>query len=320
MVKIWRSELGRQVRLFNDILWCLFYTSFPTWMVTRKLKDYRNVVSTAIESTWSLRIATAWPSTETFRAPSSGLRPAAGPPIEPESASVLRLMRAHPALLTVLLFAGLRGVLYPYDDEPGAAVEKSGRKGARELVGEREAVHEPCHGMHRPLTRRRRLNNEPMADVEQKTKREDNIVRTEAWQQQMQPATTTSMETNNTEVKNSTLITDEAAFGTNELKLTTPQGIFEDSISPTCLTCMDAIENRTTPNENANGTTELAMLNTTLQMMVRLLERQLGTPPGRSNDNATRAQRKQLRHQILRERCRPIRELNQTTSLNGRLP
>ncbi|KAH6943648.1 hypothetical protein HPB50_025032 [Hyalomma asiaticum] len=41
------------------------------------------------------------------------------PPVEPESAAVLRLMRAHPALLTVLLFAGLRGVLYPYDDQPG---------------------------------------------------------------------------------------------------------------------------------------------------------------------------------------------------------
>ncbi|KAL3181838.1 hypothetical protein MRX96_008142 [Rhipicephalus microplus] len=32
------------------------------------------------------------------------------------------------------------------------------------------------------------------------------------------------------------------------------------------------------------------MLNTTLQMMARLLERQLGTPPGTSNDNATSAQ------------------------------
>ncbi|KAL3218540.1 hypothetical protein MRX96_050688 [Rhipicephalus microplus] len=53
---------------------------------------------------------------------------------------------------------------------------------------------------------------------------------------------------------------------------------------------MDAIENRTTPNENANGTMELAMLNTTLQMMARLLERQFGTPPGTSNDNATSAQ------------------------------
>ncbi|KAL3175749.1 hypothetical protein MRX96_000937 [Rhipicephalus microplus] len=41
------------------------------------------------------------------------------------------------------------------------------------------------------------------------------------------------METDHTEVKNSTLIADEAAFGTNELKLTTPQDIFEDSISPT---------------------------------------------------------------------------------------
>ncbi|KAH8026045.1 hypothetical protein HPB51_015394 [Rhipicephalus microplus] len=98
------------------------------------------------------------------------------------------------------------------------------------------------------------------------------------------------METDHTEVKNSLLIADEATFGTNKLKLTTPQGIFEDSISPTRLTRTDAIENRTTPNENASGTTELAMLNTTLQMMARFLERQLGTPPGTSNDNATSAQ------------------------------
>ncbi|XP_049524085.1 carboxypeptidase M-like [Dermacentor silvarum] len=46
--------------------------------------------------------------------------PSSRAPVEPESASVLRLMRAHPALLTVLLFAGLHGVLYPYDDQPGA--------------------------------------------------------------------------------------------------------------------------------------------------------------------------------------------------------
>ncbi|KAH8008747.1 hypothetical protein MRX96_000918 [Rhipicephalus microplus] len=98
------------------------------------------------------------------------------------------------------------------------------------------------------------------------------------------------MVTEPTEVKNSPLITGEAAFGTNELKLTTHQGIFEDSISPTRLTRTGAIENRTTPHENANGTTELAMLNTTLQMMARLLERPLGTPPGTSNDNATSAQ------------------------------
>ncbi|KAL3190293.1 hypothetical protein MRX96_019827 [Rhipicephalus microplus] len=98
------------------------------------------------------------------------------------------------------------------------------------------------------------------------------------------------METNHTEVKNSTLTVDEAAFGMNEPKLTTPQGIFEDSISPTRLTRTDAIENRTMPNENANGTTELAMLNTSLQMMARLLERQFETPPGTSDDNATSAQ------------------------------
>ncbi|KAH7947357.1 hypothetical protein HPB52_010487 [Rhipicephalus sanguineus] len=97
------------------------------------------------------------------------------------------------------------------------------------------------------------------------------------------------MATDHTEVKNSTLIADEAAFGTNELKLRTPQGIFKDSVSPTRLTRTDAIENRTTPNENANGTPELAMLNTTLQMMARLLERQLGTPPGTPNDNVTSA-------------------------------
>ncbi|XP_077548436.1 carboxypeptidase M-like [Haemaphysalis longicornis] len=41
-------------------------------------------------------------------------------PVEPESAAVLRLERAYPAVLTVLLFAGLHGVLYPYDDTPGA--------------------------------------------------------------------------------------------------------------------------------------------------------------------------------------------------------
>ncbi|KAH7944685.1 hypothetical protein HPB51_028603 [Rhipicephalus microplus] len=98
------------------------------------------------------------------------------------------------------------------------------------------------------------------------------------------------MQTDHIEVKNSTLIANEAAFGTNELKLMTPQGIFEDSISPTRLTRMDAIENRTTPNENSNGTLELVMLNTMLQMMARLLQRQLETPPGTSNDNATSAQ------------------------------
>ncbi|KAL3186197.1 hypothetical protein MRX96_027928 [Rhipicephalus microplus] len=37
------------------------------------------------------------------------------------------------------------------------------------------------------------------------------------------------METDHTEVKNSTLIADEAAFGTNELKLTTPQGTSNDN-------------------------------------------------------------------------------------------
>ncbi|KAL1416089.1 hypothetical protein MTO96_028259 [Rhipicephalus appendiculatus] len=58
-----------------------------------------------------------------FERAASGSRP----PVEPESASVLRLMRAHPALLTVLLFAGLRGVLYPYDDEPGAEFYKIGK-------------------------------------------------------------------------------------------------------------------------------------------------------------------------------------------------
>ncbi|KAL3206127.1 hypothetical protein MRX96_040375 [Rhipicephalus microplus] len=43
MVKIWRSELGRQVRLLNDILRCLCHTNFPTWVATRKLKNYRKV-------------------------------------------------------------------------------------------------------------------------------------------------------------------------------------------------------------------------------------------------------------------------------------
>ncbi|KAL3220849.1 hypothetical protein MRX96_005286 [Rhipicephalus microplus] len=98
------------------------------------------------------------------------------------------------------------------------------------------------------------------------------------------------MEIDHIEMKNSLLIADEAAFGTNELKLTKPKGVFEDSISPTRLTRTDAIENRTTSNENANGTAELAMLNTTLQMMAGLLEKKLGTPLGTSNNNATGAQ------------------------------
>ncbi|XP_077565108.1 carboxypeptidase M-like isoform X2 [Haemaphysalis longicornis] len=46
--------------------------------------------------------------------------PASRPALEPESAAVLRLERAYPATLSVLLFAGLFGVLYPYDDVPGS--------------------------------------------------------------------------------------------------------------------------------------------------------------------------------------------------------
>ncbi|KAL1440289.1 hypothetical protein MTO96_031676 [Rhipicephalus appendiculatus] len=93
----------------------------------------------------------------------------------------------------------------------------------------------------------------------------------------------TSMATDHNEVKNSTLIMDDVAFGTSDLHLTTRQGTsFEDSSSPNRLPRTNTIENRTTSNENG---TELAMLNTTLQMMARLLERQLGTPPGTSNDN-----------------------------------
>ncbi|XP_040063715.1 carboxypeptidase M-like [Ixodes scapularis] len=42
-----------------------------------------------------------------------------GRTLEPESAAVLRLERACPAVLSVLLFGGLLGVLYPYDDVPG---------------------------------------------------------------------------------------------------------------------------------------------------------------------------------------------------------
>ncbi|KAK8758131.1 hypothetical protein V5799_004237 [Amblyomma americanum] len=41
------------------------------------------------------------------------------PPVEPETAALMRLLRAYPAVLTVLVFGGLRGVLYPYDDLPG---------------------------------------------------------------------------------------------------------------------------------------------------------------------------------------------------------
>ncbi|KAL1425450.1 hypothetical protein MTO96_003528 [Rhipicephalus appendiculatus] len=93
----------------------------------------------------------------------------------------------------------------------------------------------------------------------------------------------TSMATDHNQVKNSTLIMDDVAFGTSDLHLTTRQGTScEDSSSPSRLPRTDTIENRTTSNENG---TELAMLNTTLQMMARLLERQLGTPPGTSNDN-----------------------------------
>ncbi|CAN8027839.1 unnamed protein product [Ixodes persulcatus] len=44
-----------------------------------------------------------------------------GRTLEPESAAVLRLERACPAVLSVLLFGGLLGVLYPYDDVPGPA-------------------------------------------------------------------------------------------------------------------------------------------------------------------------------------------------------
>ncbi|KAH7936808.1 hypothetical protein HPB49_004956 [Dermacentor silvarum] len=53
MCKILRSELGRQVRLFNDLLRCMCYTKFPSWVATKKLKDYRKVVSIAIETTWN---------------------------------------------------------------------------------------------------------------------------------------------------------------------------------------------------------------------------------------------------------------------------
>ncbi|KAH7965204.1 hypothetical protein HPB49_004648 [Dermacentor silvarum] len=45
MCKILRSELGRQVRLFNDLLRCMCYTKFPAWVATKKLKDHRKVVS-----------------------------------------------------------------------------------------------------------------------------------------------------------------------------------------------------------------------------------------------------------------------------------
>ncbi|XP_077499340.1 carboxypeptidase M-like [Amblyomma americanum] len=41
------------------------------------------------------------------------------PPVEPETAALMRLLRAYPAVITVLVFGGLRGVLYPYDDLPG---------------------------------------------------------------------------------------------------------------------------------------------------------------------------------------------------------
>ncbi|KAL3176806.1 hypothetical protein MRX96_039642 [Rhipicephalus microplus] len=130
----------------------------------------------------------------------------------------------------------------------------------------------------------------------------------------------TSMETDHTEVKNSTLIADEAAFGLNELMFMTSQGIFEDSISPTRLTRTDAIENRTRPNENASGTTELAMLNTnSLQTMARLLEKQLGTPPGTSNNNATSAQLQIITKPDLAGTL-PTYSGTQTTSLSGRLP
>ncbi|KAL3176805.1 hypothetical protein MRX96_039641 [Rhipicephalus microplus] len=130
----------------------------------------------------------------------------------------------------------------------------------------------------------------------------------------------TSMETDHTEVKNSTLIADEAAFGLNELKLMTSQGIFEDSISLTRLTRTDAIENQTRPNENASGTTELAMLNTnSLQTMARLLEKQLGTPPGILNNNATSAQLQIITTPDLTGTL-PTYSGTQTTSLSGRLP
>ncbi|KAH7975203.1 hypothetical protein HPB49_024890 [Dermacentor silvarum] len=94
------------------------------------------------------------------------------------------------------------------------------------------------------------------------------------------------MENDQTKVKNSTLITDEAGSGTNDLQLTTPQGNFEDTPFITRLaTRTNHDENGTMPN--TSETTELAILNTMLQMMARLLERQLGTPSSTSNDSGT---------------------------------
>ncbi|KAL1436331.1 hypothetical protein MTO96_049764 [Rhipicephalus appendiculatus] len=62
-------------------------------------------------------------------------------------------------------------------------------------------------------------------------------------EQQVQPETMTSMATDHNEVKNSTLIMDDVAFGTSDLHLTTRQGTFENSSSPNRLPRTDTIGN-----------------------------------------------------------------------------